>query len=73
MKTVICKHHDTCELKSDCYHAKPHTFKDIKLDDNFWKHGMCTSINFDYDGDDNLCDCQQKFLRELKLKKLNKL
>ena len=69
---VICKRYDVCSIRDTCTHAKEH-----KLVDNF----EFTAYGKIIDADNChlneglikvYCHCDSKFLRKMKLEKLNK-
>lgn len=59
---VICKGYKICEHNTWCHHAKPHEYDEVSDTYCFNKED---SVNTD-------CYCNEKILREYKLKKLEK-
>jgi len=58
---LICKGYNTCEDRFDCVHAKPH-YK--------YEH-ICEFNDKNFLAKHNECQCHSKYLRKLKLEKLN--
>lgn len=65
---VICKHYNTCSIKNTCSHAKEH---EIVNNIEFTTYGKIIDADNCNNGKVGKCHCDSKFLRKLKIEKLN--